>query len=305
MKCSMDRWSISLNKILVQKIFFILHHNSDFFRNIKGTKFYNSKSVFVFIKVFLFCPKTSSLLDPSDSALLSSSSLNVTQWLKSFKLGSSEFSGVCAEVVDAACMERGLEESMSRSKRLVFSGRELVSESCGCWPSGRAGPWRLTISFAVLGASCSAALCSGLAEDGWAERADCTGMWESWVWGQNPGLLLLQLNINPLKSGLSLLWRTCRWRAAGADFFLRGGTFGAKEAFWGGTVMASAVLPERGFLSLLSLLSWGFPGCGVLGLGTGVTLVGLRIGLASRQGSGKPKGNCTVCGSNCSSADTA
>lgn len=294
MKCSMDRWSIALNK----KKIIILHHNYDFFWNTKGAKFYNSKSVFVFIKVFLFCSKTSSLLNPSATALLSSSSLNVTQWLKSFGLGLFKFSEVCAgEVVDGACMERGKEECMSRSRRLVFSVRELVSSRCGCWPAGTEGPWSFAISSAALGAKGWVVLVSGPAE---AVGPKWAG---PWVWGQDPGLLLLELSSDPLKRGLSLLWRTWRWKAAGADFFLRGGTFGAKGVFWGGSTTASAVLADRGCLSLLPLLSCSFPAC-VLGLGTGVILVGLRIAPASR-GSSKPKGDCAVCWSNCSSGAMA
>lgn len=276
-----------------------MHHNYDFFWNTKGAEIYNSRSVFVFIKLFLFCSKTSSLLNPSATALLSSSSLNVTQWLKSFRLGWFKFSEVCAgEVADGDCLERGKEECMSRSRRLVFSGRELVSNRCGCWPAGAEGPWSFAISSAALGAKGWLVLFSGPAE---AVGPKWAG---PWVWGQEPGLLLLELNSDPLKKELSLLWRTWRWKAAGADFFLLGGTFGAKGAFWGGRTMDSAVLADRGCLSLLPLLSWGFPAC-VLGLGTGVILIGLRIAPPSRWGSNKPKGDCAVCWSNCSSGDVA
>lgn len=262
----------------------------------RGDEFYNSKLLFVFSKLFLFCSRSSSLLNPSDSAPLSSSSLNVTQWLGSFK-----FSGLCAaETADGTWLERWQEESVSKSKRLVFFARELLSESRGGWPSA-------TVINSVLGASCGTVLFPWLAASVGTERAEhveATWRTESWGWGQ-PGLLLLELNINSLRSELSLFWRTCRWRAAGADFFLRGGTFGMKEAFWGGSALASAVLGELGCLSLLPLLSWGFPGCDVLGLGTGVILVGLRIAASSRQGSGKPKGFCIVCWSNRSSLDVA
>lgn len=267
-----------------------------FLQEHRGDEFYNSELLFVFSKLFLFCLWTSSLLNPSDSAPLSSSSLNVTQWPGSFKC-----SGPCAaEAADGAWLGRWQEESVSRSKRLVLFARELLSESSGGWPA--------TVINSVLSASCVTVLFSWLAESLGTERAErVEATWrtsESWGWGQT-GLLLLELNINSLRSGLSLLWRTCRWRAAGADFFLRGGTFGMKEVFWGGSALASSVLGEGGCLSLLPLLSWGFPGCDVLGLGTGVILVGLRIAPSSRQGSGKPKGFCIVCWPNRSSLDVA
>lgn len=127
----------------------------------------------MFTKAFLFCSEMSSLSNPSDGAPLSSSSLNVTQWLKSFEPGSFKFSGVCAEeVVDAACRERWQEES--RSKRPVFFARELLSGSCACWPGRGRGPRRLAIC-SVFGASCFVVVISGLAANVGARRADCEG----------------------------------------------------------------------------------------------------------------------------------
>ena len=102
-----------------------------FLQEHQGDEFYNSELLFVFSKLFLFCSWTSSLLKPSDSAPLSSSSLNVTQWPGSFKC-----SGPCAaETADGAWLGRWQEESVSRSKRLVLFARELLSESSGGWPA--------------------------------------------------------------------------------------------------------------------------------------------------------------------------
>lgn len=87
-----------------------------------------------------------------------------------------------------------------------------------------------------------------------AEKSDCLGERMSESWMAEGLLLLLKLSDKPLRSRLLLLWSTCRWIAAGADFFLLGGIFGAKEELGECSMSASRLSGEGGGLSLLFLL---------------------------------------------------
>lgn len=198
-----------------------------------GGEAYSFKLEPVSTQVFWFCLTGGSSLEPWDLVPWFPSSPNVTQWLKSWGLESFKSFEVCVGLIGTCGVtDWQSEKSASMSNRLVLV-RKSLSRNCCWWWFRRGGACRPAISSEAVGLknldppspglemAASAAKLDSLGESGRVPESCTTGQYSDGL------LLLLELNVNPLRNRLSLLWSTSRWKSGGADFFLLGGTLGA------------------------------------------------------------------------------